>query len=127
MTLANNTVGILLPTRNPSAAQAFYTDCLGLPFVGKSADGELVFQLAGGARLLLRELPDSAPSPNTEMTFAVDDIAAAITDLEGHGVAFEDYDAPGLRTVNHVFHSGTTKAAWFRDPDGNVLCLHQAG
>lgn len=45
--------------------------------------------------------------------------------LEGRGVTFEDYDMPGLKTVGHVCEFGTEKAAWFNDPDGNVLCIHQ--
>ena len=31
----------------------------------------------------------------------------------------------GLRTVDHVCVLGSQKAAWFEDPDGNVLCLHE--
>lgn len=32
---------------------------------------------------------------------------------------------PGLRTVNHFFDAGTRKCAWFRDTEGDCLCLHQ--
>jgi hypothetical protein len=28
-------------------------------------------------------------------------------------------------TVDHVFDDGALKAAWFLDPDGNLLCVHQ--
>jgi hypothetical protein len=40
-------------------------------------------------------------------------------------VAFSDYDLPDLKTVDHVCVLGSRKAAWFNDPDGNVLCLHE--
>ena len=40
-------------------------------------------------------------------------------------MVFEDYDLPDLKTVDHVCVMGAEKAAWFKDPDGNVLCLHQ--
>lgn len=43
------------------------------------------------------------------------------------GVTFADYDLPGLNTVDHVCILGSEKAAWFQDPAGNVLCLHEAG
>ena len=45
--------------------------------------------------------------------------------LEQRGVVFDDYDLPDLKTVDHVCVMGAEKAAWFKDPDGNVLCLHQ--
>ena len=38
---------------------------------------------------------------------------------------FEDYDLPGFRTVEHVCVLGSEKAAWFKDTEGNVLCLHE--
>jgi hypothetical protein len=55
----------------------------------------------------------------------VPDIAAAIAALKGRGVAFADYDLPGLKTVEHVCVLGAEKAAWFEDPEGNILCLHE--
>jgi hypothetical protein len=42
-------------------------------------------------------------------------------------VQFEDYDFPGLKTVEHVCVLGSEKAAWFRDTEGNYLCLHEVG
>ena len=59
------------------------------------------------------------------MSFEVDDIGTEIGELEQRGVVFEDYDLPDLKTVDHVCVMGAEKAAWFKDPDGNVLCLHQ--
>jgi hypothetical protein len=38
---------------------------------------------------------------------------------------FEDYDLPGLKTERHIATMGNEKAAWFKDPEGNILCLHQ--
>jgi hypothetical protein len=55
----------------------------------------------------------------------VDDITAEVRDLESRGVAFEDYDLPGLHTVEHICVLGAEKAAWFKDPDGNILCIHE--
>jgi hypothetical protein len=55
----------------------------------------------------------------------VSDITQEIRDLEARGVAFEDYDLPNLKTVGHVAVMGNEKAAWFCDPEGNILCIHQ--
>ncbi len=40
-------------------------------------------------------------------------------------MTFHDYDLPGFRTVGHVCVLGSEKAAWFSDPEGNILCLHE--
>jgi catechol 2,3-dioxygenase-like lactoylglutathione lyase family enzyme len=64
-------------------------------------------------------------NPSTALTWQVDDVAAEIADLESRGVSFEDYDLPEFKTVDHIAEMGGTKSAWFLDPDGNVLCVHE--
>ena len=32
---------------------------------------------------------------------------------------------PGLKAVEHVCVLGTGRAAWFRDPEGKILCVHE--
>jgi catechol 2,3-dioxygenase-like lactoylglutathione lyase family enzyme len=126
MSLTESAVAVMLPTADTSRAQEFYEGRLGLPFDGTDdAAGETRFRLAGGNHLVVRLLPDAKPSPNTAMSFEVGDIAAEIAALKSRGVTFQDYDLPDFTTVDHVFDDGTMKAAWFLDPDGNVLCLHQ--
>ncbi len=128
MPLTESAVAVMLPTGDATRAREFYESRLGLPFDGTNeASGESMFRLAGGSHLVLRLLPDVTPSPNTAMSFEVADIRAEIDALKSRGVAFEDYDQPGFTTVDHVLDDGRVKAAWFLDPDGNVLCLHQPG
>ena len=40
-------------------------------------------------------------------------------------MVFEDYDLPGLQDRRPHRRRGRGEAAWFVDPDGNVLCVHQ--
>ena len=61
----------------------------------------------------------------TQLAFEVADIKATAAALKARGVRFEEYDLPGLRTVGHVCVLGSEKAAWFEDPEGNLLCLHE--
>ena len=58
------------------------------------------------------------------MAWAVDDVDQQVKELENLGVTFEDYDLPYLKTVDHIATMGDFKSAWFKDPDGNVLCVH---
>ena len=41
--------------------------------------------------------------------------------LRASGVAFEEYDLPGMKTKDGVATIGDTRAAWLKDPDGNIL------
>ncbi|MDX6307247.1 MAG: hypothetical protein QOI06_293 [Nocardioidaceae bacterium] len=125
MSLASSPTTTMLAITEPERAQVFYGDVLGLPFKGKNLEGSLIFELAGGATLGLLTRPAGSQPQHTALSFEVDDVPAAITDLEDRGVVFEDYDLPGLKTVDHVCVLGSERAAWFLDPDGNVLCLHQ--
>jgi len=69
---------------------------------------------------------DSKKSDDTAATFDVEDLAKEMDDLRKKGVTFEEYDLPGIKTVRGVATMGGETAAWFKDPGGNVICLHQA-
>ena len=125
MSLTHRTVAMMMPVTDVDRARTFYTESLGLDYTGTDNEGSAIYALDGGSTLVLLPRPDSRPSESTAMSFEVDDITAEIGDLEGRGVVFEDYDLPDLKTVDHVAAMGSEKAAWFKDPDGNVLCLHQ--
>ena len=125
MTLNHRTVAMMLPVTDVDRARTFYSESLGLDYSGTNDEGSAMYALDGGSSLVLLPRPDSHPSESTAMSFDVDDITSEIGDLEGRGVVFEDYDLPELKTVDHVAVMGSEKAAWFKDPDGNVLCLHQ--
>jgi hypothetical protein len=43
--------------------------------------------------------------------------------LRGKGVAFEHYNLPGLTVKGDIHEGGGIKAAWFKDPDGNIHAL----
>jgi catechol 2,3-dioxygenase-like lactoylglutathione lyase family enzyme len=125
MSLTHSTVAMMLPVTDVDRARTFYTESLGLDYAGTNDEGSAMYALDGGTQLVLLPRPDARPSESTAMSFDVDDITAEIGELEGRGVTFEDYDLPDLKTVDHVCDMGSEKAAWFKDPDGNVLCLHQ--
>lgn len=125
MALSTSSTTTILPIAQPAAARAFYGEALGLPFRGLDADGKLLFELASGSTLALIEKPAGAQADHTAISFEVADIGASIMELQSRGVTFDDYDLPGLKTVDHVCVLGAEKAAWFKDPDGNILCLHE--
>lgn len=122
--LARSPVTTMLPVKDLERARDFYLNKLGLEAVGLRPDGKFLLR-CGDATLALFPKPEGTKAEHTAVSFSVDDIVAAIRDLEGRGVAFHDYDLPGFKTIGHVALMGAEKAAWFNDTEGNILCLHE--
>ena len=123
-TFPSTEVTCMLPVKDMARARRFYDDSLGLPVVGGKPDGKFVYR-CGGTEIALFPKPEGTKAQHTAMSFRVANIGDAITQLKSRGVAFADYDYPGLKTVGHVCVLGSEKAAWFEDTEGNILCLHE--
>jgi predicted enzyme related to lactoylglutathione lyase len=115
----------MLPVSDMNRAARFYGDTLGLHLRATAVDGSRVFDAGNGDAIGLLQSEAGAQSTRTVLTFEVTDIRGEIRDLERHGVTFADYDLPNLKTVDHVAEMGNEKAAWFSDPEGNILCIHE--
>jgi hypothetical protein len=46
-----------------------------------------------------------------------------VQSLKAKGISFEHYDMPGMKREGDIHGEGNMKAAWFKDPDGNILAL----
>jgi catechol 2,3-dioxygenase-like lactoylglutathione lyase family enzyme len=114
----------MLPVKDMARARRFYEESLGLAPEGLKPDGKFVYR-CGGTELALFPRPDGTKAEHTAISFKVPDIAKSVRELSARGVQFADYDLPGLKTVEHVCVLGSEKAAWFQDPEGNILCLHE--
>jgi catechol 2,3-dioxygenase-like lactoylglutathione lyase family enzyme len=123
-TLARAGVTAILPVKELERARDFYVNRLGLEAEGLAADGKFILR-ASGTRLALMPKPGGTKAEHTALSFKVDNLAAEIQALKARGVSFHDYDLPGFKTVDHIAVLGNEKAAWFSDPEGNILCLHE--
>lgn len=123
--LTNAPVTTILPVMDMTRARDFYEKKLGLMPVGLKPDGKFVYACGGGAVIALFPKEGGTKADHTAVSFQVQDIGAVIKSLKTNGVVFEDYDYPGLRTVDHVCVLGAEKAAWFKDTEGNYLCIHE--
>lgn len=122
--LSDASVTTMLPVKEMARARAFYEVCLGLKPGAFRPDGKFVYEV-GGTKVALFPKPEGTKADHTAISFRVADIAASIRDMMRAGVVFEDYDFPGLKTVDHVCVLGAEKAAWFKDTEGNYLCIHE--
>jgi len=117
-------VTCILPVKDMDRARRFYEQSLGLTPLGGKPDGKFMYR-CGGTEIALFPKAEGTKAQHTALSFRVDDITSAIASLKSRGVAFADYDFPGLKTEGHVCVLGSEKAAWFEDPEGNILCLHE--
>jgi catechol 2,3-dioxygenase-like lactoylglutathione lyase family enzyme len=76
---------------------------------------------AGETKLGVYESKTAGQSKHTLASFVVDDVRSVVDELKAKGVTFEEYDMPGMKTEDGVAAMGDTRAAWLKDPDGNIL------
>ena len=106
-----------------AAAKAFYGDTLGLP-VEENAMGFIDITLPSGARVLAYGKPNHTPASFTILNFPVDDVEAAVDDLNARGVVTTIYDSSELPVDRKgIMRGNGPDIAWFRDPAGNVLSV----
>jgi predicted enzyme related to lactoylglutathione lyase len=104
-------------------ATDFYEQTLGL---SRSPTGEQSVQMfkSGDSRILVYESAYAGTNKATAATWTVGgDIKNVVVGLAARGVRFEHYDLPGTTLDGDVHITGTIKAAWCKDPDGNILAL----
>jgi len=111
-------------TTDAERAKAFYGDQLGLKLV-EDSHFALVFD-AGDTMLRVQKVKEVPEAKYTTLGWQVPDIAAKVDELTKAGVKFEHYGIPGQDQKGIWTPPGsTTKVAWFKDPDGNILSLTQ--
>lgn len=122
--LADHPVAPILLSTDLAASRAFYHDVLGLDIV-REDPGRTVYS-SGDATLIIRLFTDRTKDRQTQMAWLVPDVRAAVKDLRARGVRVEEYDMPGLVTVDGIADMGHSWVAWFLDPHDNVLAVAQA-
>ena len=121
-------VATRLPAQNLDRARAFYSEKLGLD-PAEERPGGLLYRCGGTAFALFQSAGEPSGA-HTQMGWDVENIESVVAELRGRGVVFEEYDFPGLTTVdgiaeiegNYPSKGGKgERAAWFRDSEGNML------
>ncbi len=125
--LGKNNVCAVVAVKDMDAGKKFYGDTLGLE-VGMESPGGTFYKSGNGGIFVY---PSSFAGTNqaTAAAWNVEDVEGAVEELKGKGVSFEHYDSiPGATLEGDVHVMGELKAAWFKDPDGNILnIVNQVG
>ena len=123
---SNDQVAAILPAADLERTKKFYINKLGLDEPVKVAPATLQFECGEGSSLILYQRDAGTKADHTVAGWLVDDVKEAVDELQGRGIAFEQYDMPNLKTdKDGIAMIGQTKSAWFKDPEGNILCVHE--
>ena len=121
--LGGKNAGATLAVSDLQRARDFYESTLGLQPVQGFPDS--VLYRSGDSVLLVYSSEYAGTNLATAATWAAgDDFEAIVEDLKAKGVTFEHYDdLPETTREGDVHVMGDMKAAWLKDPDGNILSL----
>jgi predicted enzyme related to lactoylglutathione lyase len=114
-----------IPAKDLARARAFYEQKIGLKAT-EEVNGGVSYVFAGGSACFLYPTPHAGTSQASQAFWQVDDVEREVAELRARGVQFENYDAPGIKTVNGIATGGGTKGAWFKDSEGNIMALIQS-
>jgi catechol 2,3-dioxygenase-like lactoylglutathione lyase family enzyme len=122
--LSESTAFPVLAVTDMNRARGFYENTLGFRAIDEG-DGGIVYGYSGGGFFVY---PSNFAGTNraTALTFQVPDAKfdAEVAGLREHGVRFQTFDAPddqGHWEGDVLVGDDGTHAAWFTDPDGNIL------
>lgn len=116
----------VLPAEDLERARRFYHDTLGFEMEDFPEMRQFMVRAGGGTQFMIYERARTK-AEHTALAFQVDDLDATMQDLRSRGIKFEEYDMPGLKTEGGVARMAEGASAWFTDPEGNIVNIHEAG
>ena len=122
--LANHPIDVMILATDLGVVKEFYGEKIGLEVLIES-DDFLTFKCGGDSRLVITRSSTGTSEPQTKASWRVHNLAAEVADLSSRGVEVEEYDEPGLKTVDGIADVGFALCAWLVDPHGNSIGLLQ--
>jgi catechol-2,3-dioxygenase len=112
-----------IAVKDIEVAKRFYESVVGLTPLPATEPGVAPFR-TGATSILVYESQFAGTNRATAATWMVDDdLEGVVKALKAKGVTFEHYDFPGMKRDGDLHVAGKSRAAWFKDPDGNILAL----
>jgi len=124
--LGDSNVMTNIAVKDMAESKKFYGETLGLTELEDHDFGTMYGSGPGRGRLFVYQAPTAGSSKSTIATWEVSDIKKVASQLEATGAKFEHYEYPGAEHDGVIHIMGGMKAAWFRDPSGNILGLTEA-
>ena len=111
-----------LPVKDVKRARAFYEGKLGFE-PKREEGGGVVYEFAGGTAAFVYPSQFAGTNKASQAFWQVADVEKEVAELKAKRVVFEEYDLPDIKTKGGIAYAGDGKAAWFKDPEGNILAL----
>ena len=116
----------VLPASDLARARSFWHDTFGIdPVDDGFEEGAEMFEIAG-TRVLIYETQFAGTAQNTALGIDSNDFDRDMADLKAKGIEFNEYDLPGVTTVDGVVEMGGMRTAWFNDSEGNIIALGES-
>ena len=122
--LGDHPIDVVLLATDLESSKEFYAGKLGLEILNESEE-EITYKCGGGSRLAVTKSTVGTADEQTQAGWRVDDLAAELAELRSRGVEIQEYDMPGLKTVDGVVDLGFALMAWIVDPHRNALAIMQ--
>lgn len=122
--LGESPIDVVLLATDLDASREFYRDKVGLEILMDSPQA-VSFRCGGDSRLAISKSTVGTKDDQTQATFRVQDLDAEVAALRSRGVKIEDYDLPGMKTVDGIYDAGFARFAWFIDPGKNCVGVMQ--
>ena len=116
-------ISATIAVKDIERARHFYQNVVGLTPLPASEPGVAPFR-SGASSVLVYQSDFAGTNRATAATWMLDDeLEDTVRSLKSKGMTFEHYDMPGVMRHGDLHVTGKSRAAWFKDPDGNIIAL----
>ncbi|HEY3210758.1 MAG TPA: VOC family protein [Actinomycetota bacterium] len=116
----------MLPASDVERAKSWYADHLDLKPTTEDPTG-VQYKTGDGTEFWIYPSQYAGTNQATAMGFLAKDLSTEMDDLKSRGVTFEEYDIPGVKTVEGIADFGNgERGAWFKDSEGNIIALFES-
>ncbi|RVW01272.1 VOC family protein [Rhodococcus xishaensis] len=112
-----------LASTDLDVSSMFYVDTLGLSEVERTPFALVVD--GGGTELRITLVQSRVDTGYTVLGWRTTDLSSTVDKLRGKGIEFLRYQGMDQDELAAWTAPDGTRVAWFRDPHGNVLSIHQ--
>lgn len=122
--LSEHPIDVVLLATDLDASKDFYANKIGLPVLNANSEA-VTFKCGGDSHLVITKSTVGTSDEQTQASFRVADVKIETAELRSRGVKIEEYDVPGLKTVDGIADLGFALMAWFIDPGKNCVGMLQ--
>ena len=122
--LGDHPIDVVLLATDLETSKDFYSGKLGLEILNESEEA-ITYKCGGDSQLAVTKSTTGTADEQTQAGWRVTDLGAELAELRSRGVEIQEYDMPGLKTVDGVADIGFALMAWIVDPHRNTLAIMQ--